>query len=251
VVGFSAVGTDALDPPADVPFIFPHVAISYAPDMRNAYMQSWNLTLEHQLGEVVLRSAYVGTKGTALISGRDVNAPLANPTASTATTNERRPLYPNFARVALQEAVGNSSYHGLQLTGERRFNQGYTVLANYTWSKAIDNNVGSANKGGGTSVTNPLDQSFDRGTSNFDRTHVFNFSGLWEMPFHFENRLAQGFWEDGTSRPSSAFIAGRCFPSSAARTTPGRAKAASGPTWSAIPTLWGMTGPAASSSSST
>ncbi len=192
ITGFDALGTDTLDPPADAAFILPHIAFSYAPGMRNAYMQSWNLSLERQLGEVMIRSSYVGSKGTALVSGRDGNAPLPDPTATTATTNERRPLYPDFARVTLIEPAGNSSHHGLQLTAERRFSQGYSVLANYTWSKTIDNNVASANKATGVSVTNPLDQSFDRGLADFDRTHVFNFSGLWETPVRFENRLVNG-----------------------------------------------------------
>ncbi|MGH9338225.1 MAG: carboxypeptidase regulatory-like domain-containing protein [Acidobacteriota bacterium] len=197
VTGFDAVGTDVLDPPADATFVFPHIAFSYAPDMRNAYMQSWNVTLERQVGDVMIRSAYVGSKGTALVSGRDINAPLPDPTASTGTTNERRPMFPNLGRVTLIEGVGNSSYHGLQLTAERRFAQGYSILANYTWSKAIDNNQGSANKATGVTVTNPLDQSLDRGLANFDRPHVFNFSGLWELPGRFENAIVStilGAW---------------------------------------------------------
>ena len=30
--------------------------------------------------------------------------------------------------------------------------------------------------------TNPFNQGFDKGPADFDRTHVFNFSGLWELP---------------------------------------------------------------------
>ncbi len=100
-------------------------------------------------------------------------------------------MYPDFGRVTLIEGVGNSSYNAMQLTVEKRFSGGYSIMGNYTWSHAIDNNQGSANKGTGTSVTNPLDQSIDRGTADFDRTHVFNFSGLWELPVHFDNSVTE------------------------------------------------------------
>ncbi len=192
VTGFDAVGTPVLDPPSDVPFVFPHIAYSYELAMRNPYIQKWHLTIERQIADFVFRSAYVGSKGTALISARDANAPLPDPTASIATTDQRRPLYPDYGRVTLVEPAGNSSYHGLELTMERRLSRGFSVLANYTWSKAIDNNQGSGNKGTGINVTNPLDQSFDRGLADFDRTHVFKLSGLWELPVHFDNKLMEG-----------------------------------------------------------
>jgi len=194
VTGFDAVDTDVLNPPSDAAFFPTHVAFVYERNMRNAYMQSWNLTLEREFAkDFVGRISYAGSKGTALVSGRDVNAPLPDPNADTGSTNERRPLYPDFGRVTLIEGVGNSSYNAMQLTVEKRFSRGYSIMANYTWSHAIDNNQGSANKGTGISVTNPLDLSLDRGTADFDRTHVFNFSGLWELPFHFDNGAAEAF----------------------------------------------------------
>ena len=192
IVGFNAVGTDVLNPGPDATFILPHVAFVYAPDMRNAQNQAWNLTLEREvMGNTVLRASYAGSRGNRLVSGRDINAPLPCATCTTGTTAERRPMYPNFERVTLIEPVGKSYYHALQLTAERRFTDGLSIMTNYTWSKVIDNNQGSANKATGTSVTNPLDQSFDRGLADYDKTHVFNFSSLWEMPFQFESGVAQ------------------------------------------------------------
>ena len=192
-VGFSAVGTDLLDPPGDVTFLSPHTAFVYDADMRNAYNQAWNLTLEREVfGGFVARASYAASKGTALVSGRDVNAPLADATASTSTTNTRRPLNPTYNRVTLIQGVGNSIYHSGQFTLEKRFSRGYTILANYTVAKVIDDNRGSANKATGTSVTNPLDQSFDRGPADYDHRHVFNFSSLWEIPGSFDSPVANG-----------------------------------------------------------
>jgi len=198
ITGFNAVGTDTLNPPSNVPFTLPYIPFSYASDMRPAYTQAWNLTLEREvIKNTIARVSYAGSKGTALVSLRDINAPLADAKATTATTDTRRPMYPNFGLVTLVEGVGNSNYNALQLTAERRFAQGFSILSNYTFSKAIDNNVGSANKATGINVTNPLDQKYDRGLADFDRTHVFNFSSVWAIPGTYGNtatNLLLGGW---------------------------------------------------------
>ncbi len=192
VIGFDAVGTEALNPGKDTKFVLPMAAFLYAPDLRNPYIQSWNLTLERQLGAGwVGRTSYAGSKGTALVSGRDFNAPSPDAKATTATTNQRRPLYPNYSSIVMVEPAGLSAYHAMQLTAEKRFSQGFTVLANYTFAKTIDNNQGSGNKGNATSVTDPRNQRFDRGPADFDLRHVFNFSGVWELPVKFQSRPAQ------------------------------------------------------------
>jgi len=88
---------------------------------------------------------------------------------------------------SIVEPVGNSTFHAVQFSVNRRFANGFSILANYQYGKSIDD--ASANKGTGVNRTNPFDQSFDKGRSDFDRTHVFNFSGLWELPVRFHNRL--------------------------------------------------------------
>lgn len=193
-IGFDAVGTEVLNPGKDVAFALPMNAFVYGPNLRNPYVQAWNFTLERQLGRGwIARTSYAGSKGTALASGRDFNAPFPDATASTSTTNQRRPLYPELGQVVMMEPAGNSIYNSLQLTAEKRFSNGFTVLADYTFAKTIDDNVGSANKGNGTNVTNPYNQAFDRGPSDYDLTHVFNFSGVWQMPFKVQNRFADFF----------------------------------------------------------
>ena len=194
-IGFAAIGTEVLNPGTNAPFSLPMAAFLYAQDLRNPYVQSWNLTLERQIGSGWLaRASYAGSKGTALASGRDFNSPYPNATATTSTTNQRRPLYSaGLGQVVLMEPAGKSIYHALQLTAEKRFSQGFTVLANYTYSKTIDDNVGSSNKANGTNVTDPYNQAYDRGPSDYDLTHVFNFSGVWTLPVKPANHLANFF----------------------------------------------------------
>ena len=97
-------------------------------------------------------------------------------------------MAPGLGNVTLVEPVGNSTYHSFQWTLERRFRKGLTLLANYQFSKSIDDT--SANKGTGQVRTNPNNQAFDKGLSDFNRAHVFTFSGLWDLPVKFQGRTA-------------------------------------------------------------
>ena len=168
-------------PPSDVAFPQFSSQTVYAPDYRNSYMQAWNLTLEREVAfGVVGRASYAGSKGTHLPVMRELNPAVYVVGATTGTTNQRRLYAPALGSTSILEPVGNSIFHALQLTAERRFANGFSVLANYQFSKAIDDSSNS--KATGQSRTNPFDQRFDRGPADFDRTHVFNFSGLWEVP---------------------------------------------------------------------
>ena len=178
-----------LNPASDVKFVLPHVAFLYEEHMRNPYVQSFNLTLEREVAAGFIgRVAYAGSKGTRLYSGRELNPALYQTGVTTATTNQRRQLAgAGFGSMILVEPVSNSTFHSLQLTGERRFKKGFSVLANYMWSKSIDD--GSDNKGNGVTHANPFYNGFDKGLSAFDHTHVFTASGLWEIPVHFRAKV--------------------------------------------------------------
>jgi len=183
-------------PPKDVAFVLPDVAYMATTGMRNAQLQSWNLTLERQLpGQFVVRAAYAGSKGTHLASLREGNAGVYIP-GSTLGTDARRPLYPNFGQMTLVEPGDNSNYNSLQFNVERRFARGFTILANYTFAKSID--TSSYNKQTGQTVTDPYNRGFDRGVSDFNHAQVFNLSGLWDLPIKPANRLANsliGGWQ--------------------------------------------------------
>jgi len=185
-------------PPSDVQWtaFLPDVAYVYQAGMRNASMQAWTLSVERKLApDLLVRLAYAGSEGTHLASIRELNPAIYTPGATTATTNERRPLYPDFSSITSIEPGDTSSYNALQATLERRFRTGFSLLANYTFSKSID--TSSYNKQTGQTVTNPWDRKFDRGLSDFDHTHVASISGLWALPGRFSNpfaRTAFGGW---------------------------------------------------------
>src|SRR5262249_1572392 len=118
-------------PAKDVAFQLPLAAVSYADDWRPARIQSWNVAVEHQLlTSLLLRGAYVGSKGTHLGYNTDLNAARFRPGASGDDIDDRRP-YRDFQTIIQDESAANSIYNSFQATVEKRFSRGFSLLANY------------------------------------------------------------------------------------------------------------------------
>ena len=94
--------------PADVQFFLPNAAFSYDPNLKNGRLQSWNATLEREISE--LRCARrMPAPGDRLAMGRELNPAIYAPGATTATTNQRRALFPTFSTITTIESTGRST----------------------------------------------------------------------------------------------------------------------------------------------
>jgi hypothetical protein len=148
-------------------------------DLVDGYMQQWNVSVQRETVQgLVVTGAYVGSKGTKLPIQRELNPAIFGPGATTANTNQRRLYAPAYSTIADYESNGFSTYHSMQLSLNKRFAHGYTILANYTWAKSIDND--STDTAG--AVQNPLNLRPEKSLSDFDVRHRFVTSFLWEIP---------------------------------------------------------------------
>jgi hypothetical protein len=118
--------------------------------------------------------AYVGSKGNHLFMSAEMNPGVYGIPGN---LNQRRVYAPNFAQVTDQSSRGNSNYHAMQVSVNKRMTHGLTVLANYTWSKLIDDASGD-----GEQPNNPFNFRENRGRSNFDLPHRFVVSYIWQLP---------------------------------------------------------------------
>jgi len=140
---------------------------------------TWNLLIDQQLGSNWLLSfGYFGNGGYHLSSNaigrRQLNPAIYIPGQSTEANTQARRIDPNFSGVYLYPTDLNSRYQALQVNIEKRFSKGFSVLANYTWSKAQDNTG---------PVVNPFDvHSFGWGNSTTDLPNVFHLSAIWALP---------------------------------------------------------------------
>lgn len=166
-------------------FIRPLTMMPYNADFSNGYMQQWNFNLQREFfGSWVGTLAYVGSKGTHLFNQIEGNPAVFRTGATTANTNARRLFAPDFGTVSLQKSDGNSNYNSMQVSVNKRFTRGYSLMASYTWSKMIDDASGD-----GTVSPNPFDQRFNRGLSNLDIPHRFVGSFVYELP-RLKDRIA-------------------------------------------------------------
>ena len=151
------------------------------PHAATGYSQNWNLTVEQQLwSKVAVSAAYVGNLGVKILAPKQLNPAVYVPGETPATTNARR-IYPGLGDVEIATPYQSSNYHSLQLNATSRASKGLTLLANYVWSKTIDN--GSATVEGNTNWTrNSNDVRLDRGPADFDVRHRVNVTAIYDIP---------------------------------------------------------------------
>jgi Carboxypeptidase regulatory-like domain/TonB dependent receptor len=202
-------------PDGSFPLIQPGSMVSGWSIDRNArtpYSQQFNTSLEYELlRDTMLQIAYAGSRSAKLFRSVAVNqariASLRHPITNLVTgqvitdnTIENAPLRAPMQGVSpafydLNESTAQSTYHSLQTTLSRRFSQGLQFSASYTFSRSIDNasnpggganSDGSLDLGGGLDTANvwgnQLNPRANRGISDFDRTHRFVASYVWDLP---------------------------------------------------------------------
>ena len=193
--GFSGAGTPT--------FTGPLLSLNpFERGIRTPYVGSWNFTIQRELPwHFSLEAGYLGTQAVKLLQSRqlnqarlaDANNPIvvggANgvPTTTLTTVSSRdnnaRVGIIGFSTTGLNTVTGNghSTYNAFVFTLNRRTANMFFQGA-YTYSKAIDNNSGSATQDLGNSGGNQLDTTEIRSLANFDRTHRLQATYRYEIP---------------------------------------------------------------------
>jgi hypothetical protein len=169
--------------PAFFPFPLPDSAQAIQRDLRTPYMQHWNLNVQQEIWKsTVLEVGYVGSKGTKLLSARDLNQP--QPSAlPPGLPFVPRPV-PQFDEINTIESRASSNYHSLQARLQQRLARGLALLGSYTWSKSIDDASNFFPSAGDPNYPqNSYDLRAERGRSNFDVRHRLSVSYVYDLPF--------------------------------------------------------------------
>ena len=169
--------------PAFFPFPLPDSALAIQRDLRTGYMQHWNFNVEREIGsKSVLEVAYVGSKGTKLLTARDINQPQPSPLPPGLPFVPRP--NPRFDDIDLLESRANSNYNALQAKFHQRLSNGLSALASYTWSKSIDDASNFFSSAGDPNFPqNSYNVRAERGRSNFDVRHRLSVSYSYLFPF--------------------------------------------------------------------
>jgi hypothetical protein len=175
---------------------------------RDQYVETWGLTIEHELpARVLLSASYLGTHGVRLFSRGAVNLcnspltavnPISNPSPQGPFFGDcARPLdkffpdpaHPNdptytldpYGSVDYKSDTGLSSYHALLVSLDRRFSNGLSFQTRYNWSHSI--NDGAVGGGEANGQENVNCRQCDKGPSVFDIRHNVIANAVYELPF--------------------------------------------------------------------
>lgn len=153
----------------------------YDPNAPSASLQSYNLTVERDLGKgIALEIAYAGSKGTHLAQETDYNQERIP------NTNSSRP-FPTFQAITMEYFNGVSHYDSGQVTVRRRFEHGLFFRVNYTFAKSLDSQSGAnaAGSNGYFANQNVLNPYAEYGRSDFDIRQNFTATSVYRTSSRF------------------------------------------------------------------
>jgi hypothetical protein len=163
-------------------------------------VDAYNVTMQFQLTNTVsVEAAYVGNKGTHVFAGDgpqfDVNQ-LTLDGFGTVPRDQRRPLFNKFGWTQSIDFFCNCAdnrYDSAQFKLTKRFSNGYAILAHYTLQRSLQD----------AQDYFIHDQALNRGVADWNRTHSFVFSQIWELPVGGGKRYL-----GGAARPLDLIIGG-------------------------------------------
>jgi len=140
-------------------------------NLKLPYSLEWNLAVEQSLGkQQTISVSYVASAGRRLLAQLSLNSrpwdivndvPLPRPNTS-------------FGNIIYSFNGPTSDYHSMQVQYRTRLKQGLQVLANYTWSHAIDEVS--------TDIGDLAAGVLERGNANFDLRHNFSSAINYDIP---------------------------------------------------------------------
>lgn len=153
------------------------------PNIKTGYSQSYNLTLERELGSnFTVEAGYVGSVS------HDLSYEVGN---LNQVGNMGSVVSPNVGKIQALESAGWGVYHSLQVKATKRASRNLSFLAAYTYAHNIDNGPAPFDLGhiGNNTPENPYDLHRETASADDDVRHNFTFSGLYRLPIGRGQRL--------------------------------------------------------------
>ncbi len=162
---------------------------------RQLYVETWGATVEQAIpANFIFSASYLGSHGVRLFSRGGVNLCSIPVTLNGDGSDCVRPLdqyFPEpgvpggttdpYGSVDIKRDIGVSTYHGLALSVERHFSNGFSFLSRYTFSHSI--NDGSVGGGESSGPENVNCLKCDTGPSIYDIRHNFIVDAVYQLPF--------------------------------------------------------------------
>ncbi|MGA1984361.1 MAG: carboxypeptidase regulatory-like domain-containing protein [Acidobacteriaceae bacterium] len=167
------------------------------PNLRNAYVEDFNLNLQQALPWGVISSVgYYGSAGHHLLIYTNPNQASGVPGSARPfnTLSASSPIDPGVSiasNIAERNSIGHSNYNALWVTLGKNFSHGIEFNMNYEWTKSMDiNSLGS--QGPGIVLPDSNNPSENYGVSDFDVRYHYAGTAIWALPFK-GNELVSGY----------------------------------------------------------
>jgi hypothetical protein len=180
---------DVDNPGGTVGSRFPLVVTTQDKVFKNPEAWTWNLTFEREIAfDTLVEVGYVGRRGLHGQRERNINQlPVGTIQRNPGVNPDFLRPFKGFGIIRLTNNDANSMYHGLQVSANRRFTNGFLFGAAYTLSKSSDD--GSAQR---DVVPNAFDVSNLWGPSTYDRRHVLVLNFVYQLPFFKQSSTLAG-----------------------------------------------------------
>jgi hypothetical protein len=155
---------------------------------RTPYNQTWQIGIQHQFpGNWIAEADYVGTKGVKLPVSLPENQLPANLWGVSNNPQSLRP-FSQYLNVTHLANDGNSFYNALQISVQRRWQQGVLSFA-YAWANITDDVDGPANS---SPIQNVYNLSAEHGIASYDVPHRLVANYVYRLPFGRGAKLLNG-----------------------------------------------------------
>jgi len=173
-------------------------------DIETPSIHVWNVNVQRELGaETAVTLGYAGSRGLHLLRSNDLN------TALPSTGADGRPFFAAglprqntaWTTIEAKTSDGDSWYKAFIVDARRRFADGWSMQASYTWSDSEDTTQASTffsdATNGTTSAFPEFIPGYNRGPSDFNVRHNLVANATWDIPFGRNLTGAAGAVLDG------------------------------------------------------
>ncbi len=161
-------------------------------NIRNPYMQTWNLNVQHQLpGDVIVTFGYAGARGIHLLRSNDVNIvePVRQSDGTLVFPAGAPRRNPAFTTIELKSSDGNSWYNAGILEVRKRLGRDLQFQSSYTLARNIDTTQAStffsdATNGTTSAMPEFAGFSYNKGLSDYHAKHNWVTNFHWDIPIY-------------------------------------------------------------------
>jgi hypothetical protein len=174
------------------------------PNLGSPQVNTWNLSIQRQVGKWLLSGSYLGNHSAHMWASRELDLDqyipgtcakgqygltAPGPCSSTASANvaARKTLTllnptwgPYYSTIAYLDAGATSSYNAMLLSAQHRLANNFSVNANWTYSHCLSDPTTTELTG--PTYVDPTNRSADRSNCSSDHRQQINISGVLTTP---------------------------------------------------------------------